>query len=112
MQLFPEATPDELRALETAMRVSLPAENAVRLEREMHRVDVRAAAAQVKAPTLVLHSHGDEAVPFQEGRLLASLIPQAQFVALDSRNHLVTQQEPAWSRLTEAMRRFLGMEVA
>ena len=101
-----------MRALETAMRVSLPAENAVRLEREMHRVDVRDAAAQVKAPTLILHSHGDEAVPFQEGRLLASLIPQAQFVALDSNNHLVTRQEPAWAKLTEALRRFLRVEMA
>lgn len=110
MQLFPEATTEELRALETAMRVSLPAENAVRLEREMHRVDVREAATQVKAPTLVLHSHGDEAVPFGEGRLLASLIPQAQFVALDSHNHLVTRQEPAWARLTEAVRGFLGLD--
>jgi pimeloyl-ACP methyl ester carboxylesterase/DNA-binding CsgD family transcriptional regulator len=108
MQLFPEATTDELRALETAMRVSLPAENAVRLEREMHRVDVQAEAAQVRAPTLVLHSHGDEAVPFQEGRLLASLIPQAQFVALDSNNHLITKHEPAWAILTESMRRFLS----
>lgn len=72
-QLFPEATIDELRTLETAMRISLPTKNAVRLEREMHRVDMQTAAAQVQAPALVLHSHGDEAVPFQEGRLLASL---------------------------------------
>jgi len=110
MQLFPEAAIDELRALETQMRISLPPENAVRLEREMHRIDVRELAQQVKAPTLVLHSRGDEGVPFQEGRLLASLIPKAQFVALDSKNHLVTKQEPAWSKLTEAMRSFLNEE--
>jgi pimeloyl-ACP methyl ester carboxylesterase len=108
LQLFPEATPDELRALETAMRVSLPPENAVRLEREMHRVDVREAARQVVAPTLILHSHGDEAVSFQEGRLLASLIPNAQFVPLESKNHLVTSLEPAWEKLTEATQRFLA----
>jgi pimeloyl-ACP methyl ester carboxylesterase/DNA-binding CsgD family transcriptional regulator len=108
MQLFPEATTDELRALETQMRISVSPENAVRLESEMHQVDVRAEARQVTAPTLVLHAHGDEGVPFEEGRLLASLIPRAQFVALDSRNHLVTQQEPAWAQLTEALRSFLA----
>ncbi len=108
MQLFPEATTDALRALETQMRISVSPENAVRLESEMHQVDVRALAPQVSAPTLVLHSRGDEGVPFEEGRLLASLIPKAQFVALDSKNHLVTQQEPAWQALTEAMRRFLA----
>jgi hypothetical protein len=47
----------------------------VRLKRKMHRVDARDAAAQVQAPTLILHSHGDEAFPFEEGRLLASIIP-------------------------------------
>jgi pimeloyl-ACP methyl ester carboxylesterase/DNA-binding CsgD family transcriptional regulator len=110
MQLFPEATTGELRALESQMRISLPPENAIRLEREMHRVDVREQARQVTAPTLVLHSRLDEAVPFHEGRLLASLIPGAQFVALDSRNHLVTGQEPAWPKLTEALRCFLGAD--
>jgi pimeloyl-ACP methyl ester carboxylesterase/DNA-binding CsgD family transcriptional regulator len=110
MQLFPEATTDELRALETQMRVSVSPENAVRLESEMHQVDVRDLARQVTAPTLVLHARGDEGVPFEEGRLLASLIPKAQFVALDSRNHLVTQQEPAWATWTEAFRSFLAQE--
>jgi pimeloyl-ACP methyl ester carboxylesterase/DNA-binding CsgD family transcriptional regulator len=109
-QLFPEATTDELRALETQMRVSLSPENAVRLESEMHQVDVSDLAPQVKVPTLVLHSRGDQAVPFHEGRLLAALIPQAQFVALDSRNHLVTKQEPAWSKFTTALRTFLSAE--
>ncbi|MCC6192294.1 MAG: alpha/beta fold hydrolase [Anaerolineales bacterium] len=108
MQLFPEATTEELRALETQMRLSLPPENAVRLEREMHLVDVVGLARQVTAPTLILHSRADAAVPFQEGRLLASLIRGAQFVALESKNHLVTGQEPAWVRLTEAMHRFLS----
>jgi pimeloyl-ACP methyl ester carboxylesterase/DNA-binding CsgD family transcriptional regulator len=108
MQLFPEATSAEVRALEGQMRISVSPENAVRLESEMHRVDVRSLAAQVKAPTLILHSRGDEAVPFEEGRLLAALIPKAQFVALDSRNHLVTKREPAWTIVVEAMRAFLG----
>jgi pimeloyl-ACP methyl ester carboxylesterase/DNA-binding CsgD family transcriptional regulator len=110
MQLFPEATTEELRALETQMRISVSPENAVRLESEMHQVDVRELARQVSVPTLVLHARGDEGVPFEEGRLLASLIPKAQFVALDSRNHLVKKQEPAWLKLTEAFRSFLAKD--
>lgn len=111
MQLYPEATTAELRALETQMRLCVSPENAVRLESEMHQVDVRDLARQVSAPTLVLHARGDEGVPFEEGRLLASLIPKAQFVALDSRNHLVNQHEPAWSKLTAAMRSFLSADL-
>jgi pimeloyl-ACP methyl ester carboxylesterase/DNA-binding CsgD family transcriptional regulator len=107
MQLFPEATTEEIRALEKQMRISVSPENAVRLESEMHRIDIRHLTSQVKAPTLVLHSRVDEAVPFEEGRLLASLIPNAQFVALESKNHLLTKLEPAWPRFVAAVRAFL-----
>lgn len=109
-QLMPDATTDELRALENQMRVSVSPENAVRLESEMHRVDVRHLAPLVKAPTLILHPRQDEGVPFDEGRLLASLIPNAQFVALESRNHLLNKHEPAWQRFVAAFRAFLSQE--
>jgi pimeloyl-ACP methyl ester carboxylesterase len=108
MQLFPEATIEQLRALEEQMRISVSPENAVRLESEMHRIDVRHLASQIKTPTMVLHSTDDEAVPFEEGRLLASLIPNAQFVALESKNHLLTEHEPAWPQFVAAFRSFLG----
>ncbi len=106
-QFFPEATTTELHALEEQMRISLSPENAARLESEMHRTDVRHVAPLVRAPTLILHPRYDHVVPFEEGRLLASLIPQAQFVPLESKNHLVTKQEPAWAQLVSAMRAFL-----
>jgi pimeloyl-ACP methyl ester carboxylesterase len=108
MQLFPDATMEELRALEKQMRISVSPENAVRLESEMHRIDVRYLAPQVKAPTLILHSREDEAVPFEEGRRLASLIPNAQFVPLESKNHLLTGNEPAWKKFQTALRSFLA----
>jgi pimeloyl-ACP methyl ester carboxylesterase len=108
MQLFPEATTEELRALENQMRISVSPENAVRLESEMHHIDVRHLAPQIKIPTLVLHSREDEAVPFEEGRLLASLIPNAQFVPLESKNHLLTEHEPAWKKFQTTLRDFLS----
>lgn len=110
MQLIPEASTDELHALEEQMRISASPENAVRLEKEMHKVDVRELAPQIKAPTLVLHSRQDGAVPFEEGLLLTNLIPNAQFVALESKNHLLTESEPAWIKFQEAFRNFLGGE--
>ncbi len=110
MQLFPEATTEQLHALEEQMRLSASPENAVRLEKEMHSVDVRDLAAQVKAPTLVLHSRQDAAVPYEEGLLSANLIPNAQFVALDSKNHLLTEGEPAWEKFQEAFRRFVEVD--
>ena len=110
MQLFPDATVEQLRALEEQMRISISPENAVRLESEMHRIDIRYLAPQVTVPTLVLHSREDEAVPFEEGRLLASLIPNAQFVALESKNYLLIEQETAWPKFVAAVRGFLGSD--
>jgi pimeloyl-ACP methyl ester carboxylesterase/DNA-binding CsgD family transcriptional regulator len=107
-QLRPEATAEELRAFDELMRISTSPENAARLESEMHRTDVRPLAPLVTTPTLVLHARRDAAVPFEEGRLLASLIPNAEFVALESKNHLPTEDEPAWSKFVNAFRRFLA----
>lgn len=108
MQLFPDATSEQIRALEEQMRISVSPKNAVRMESEMHRIDIRDIAPQITVPTLILHSREDEAVPFEEGRLLASLIPKAQFVALESKNHLLTEQEPAWPKFVTAVRGFLS----
>ena len=68
MQLFPDASAEHIHALEEQMRLSVSPKNAVRLESEMHRIDVRGFAPQITVPTLVLHSREDEAVPFEEGR--------------------------------------------
>jgi pimeloyl-ACP methyl ester carboxylesterase/DNA-binding CsgD family transcriptional regulator len=106
-QLRPEATTEELRAFDEQMRISTSSEIAARLESEMHRTDVRNLAPLVTVPTLVLHPYQDAAVPFEEGRLLASLIPNAQFVALESNNHLLTEYEPAWSKFVATFRSFL-----
>jgi DNA-binding NarL/FixJ family response regulator len=58
-------------------------------------------------PTLVLHARDDEVIPIAEGRLLASGIPGAEFVELDSRNHILLEHEPAWQRFREAVLAFL-----
>jgi pimeloyl-ACP methyl ester carboxylesterase/DNA-binding CsgD family transcriptional regulator len=107
LQLRPEATKEELRAFDEQMLISTSPENAARLESEMHRTDVRDLAPLVTVPTLVIHPREDAGVPFEEGRLLASLIPHAQFVALESKNHLLTATEPAWSKFVAAFRSFL-----
>jgi pimeloyl-ACP methyl ester carboxylesterase len=110
MQLRPEATSEELLAFDEQMRISTSSENAARLESEMHHTDVRDLAPLVTAPTLVLHPRNDAAVPFEEGRLLASLIPNARFVALESNNHLLTEHEPAWGKFVAALRDFLNSD--
>ena len=70
-------------------------------------VDVTSELAHVRTPTLVLHARGDEVIPVEEGRLLASGIPDAEFVELDSRNHILLEHEPAWQRFQEAVLAFV-----
>jgi DNA-binding NarL/FixJ family response regulator len=44
----------------------------------------------------------------EEGRLLAALIPGSRFVQLESRNHILLEREPAWSRFLAEIRFFLA----
>ena len=41
------------------------------------------------------------------GRLVAAGIPNAEFVELDSPNHILLEHEPAWERFREAVLEFL-----
>ncbi len=50
--------------------------------------DARAYLPRVAAPSLVLHRRGDRTVPISRGRELASLLPNARFVALGGDSHL------------------------
>ncbi len=47
-----------------------------------------------------------------EGRLLAQTIPRARFLELDSANHFMRPDEPAWQRFLEALHGFLPAPVA
>ena len=69
--------------------------------------DVRTLAPQVRCPTLVLHARGDAINPFDEGRMVATLIPGAQFVPLESQNHVLLDSEPAWRHFIAALDDFL-----
>ena len=73
-------------------------------------VDVSALLPDVRVPTLVLHARHDEVIPIAEGRLLASAIPGAEFVELDSPNHVLLEHEPSWQRFCEAVAAFLEAE--
>lgn len=70
-------------------------------------VDVSSLLGQVRVPTLVLHATNDHIVSIEEARFLASGIPGAEFVELDSRNHVLLEHEPAWQRFQEAVLAFV-----
>jgi pimeloyl-ACP methyl ester carboxylesterase len=65
---------------------------------------------QISAPTLVLHCRDDSVVSFEYGRRMAAMIPNARFVALDGKNHLILEDEPAWPRFMEEVSAFLAQD--
>nr|WP_276591739.1 alpha/beta hydrolase [Sphingomicrobium nitratireducens] len=104
---MPDADPDETRWFNELQRVSTSPDNAVALQKAFSTIDVMDIVDQVSVPTLVLHARDDAVVPFSQGRAIAARIKGAEFVALDSANHMVLDHEPAWARAIEAMRDFL-----
>lgn len=104
---IPDATPAQKQWFNDLERISTSPENAVRLQRAFGSIDVSALLPQVSAPTLVLHSRNESRVAFDSGRELASRIPAARFVPLESRNHVILEHEPAWGRWLAEIRGFL-----
>jgi DNA-binding NarL/FixJ family response regulator len=92
--------------------MSTTGENAARIQGVGSYIDVVARLPQVRAPTLVLHAKNDVRITADEGRLMASLIPDARMVELDSQNHLTLADEPAWQVLISEVRAFLGTSPA
>ena len=113
-RFLPEGTPEQMRWFSELQRVTTSPEIGSRLLSTAATIDVTKVAPQVRAPTLVLHATGDAAAAFSQGRKLASLIPGARFVPLESRNHILLETEPAWPRFVDELRRFLrsGGDVA
>ena len=107
-QFLPDATTEQMKWFNELQRISTSGENAARIQETGSGINILDRLPLVSAPTLVLHAIGDERVPFSEGRLIASLIPNARLVSLDSRNHLTRADEPAWQKLVTEVRTFLS----
>jgi pimeloyl-ACP methyl ester carboxylesterase/DNA-binding CsgD family transcriptional regulator len=109
-QFMPGGTLEQMGWFNDLQRVSTTGENAARIQGVGSYIDVVARLPEVKAPTLVLHAKGDARIDINEGRLLASLIPNARLVELDSVNHLTVEDEPAWPVLVSEVKSFLAGE--
>jgi DNA-binding NarL/FixJ family response regulator len=105
---IPDASVEQMEWFDELQRVTTDPETAVRIRHARNHDDVREEAARLTVPTLVASMRNDALVPFSEGRLLATLIPRARFVALESRNHILLADEPAWADFLAELRAFVG----
>lgn len=104
---MPDAGVEELAWFDEFQRLTTSPSNAARFQNAFGDIDVRDRLDQVRAPTIVLHSTGDQRIPVEHGRAVASGIPNARFVALDSRNHVLVDYEPAWRTCRDAIQDFV-----
>jgi pimeloyl-ACP methyl ester carboxylesterase/DNA-binding CsgD family transcriptional regulator len=106
-QFIPGATPEQRHWFNELERISTSPANAARFMRVFNDIDVSELLPRVACPTLVLHATREHRVPFEEGKLIASRIPGARLVPLESVNHVLLDSEREWRRWLEEVLAFL-----
>ena len=104
---IPGGSQEQMDSLVELQRLTTSARNAVAIRRAIDRFDVTDLMGQVSARTLVVHARDDGVQPLDQGRALAAGIPGSEFVLLESGNHVILQQEPAWRRFFLELDRFM-----
>jgi class 3 adenylate cyclase/pimeloyl-ACP methyl ester carboxylesterase len=104
---MPDAQPEMAASFDELQRIATSPEAAMRIWRMNSVVDVTELAKQVNVPTLVLHCIGDRVAPIEEGRLMATLIPNATFVELPGNNHVLIEDTAAFEQFFDEFSRFL-----
>jgi DNA-binding CsgD family transcriptional regulator len=105
---LPDGTAAQTDSFDALQRASASPEVAYRLRRMFDGIDVTGICGQIRTPTLVMHVRDDAVVPFDEGRLLAALIPGSRFVPLAGRSHVMVPGVPAWERFFAELRAFVA----
>jgi pimeloyl-ACP methyl ester carboxylesterase len=72
-----------------------------------NEIDILKLLLSVQAPTLVLNCRHNDVSPFNEGRRMASAIPNARRVSLESANHIPMPGGPAWGTFVDSIEAFL-----
>jgi pimeloyl-ACP methyl ester carboxylesterase/DNA-binding CsgD family transcriptional regulator len=108
--MIPDATEEQMRWMDELQRVSVSAGTAVASQQVRRWADTRPLLPLIHVPTLVLHSRGDRMNEFELAVALASSIDGARLVALESDNHIVLEDEPAWTVFVDEVERFLAPE--
>ncbi|HSD45516.1 MAG TPA: alpha/beta fold hydrolase [Pyrinomonadaceae bacterium] len=109
-RFIPGATDEQVRWFNDLCRKTTSPEIAARLLETRANINVVDLLPKVQAPTLILHSRDDDVISIAEGHILAAGIPGAQFVELDSKNHILLETEPAWERFCAEVLDFMGIK--
>ena len=104
---MPEASLEESTWFNEFQKTCGPGENLARFRELFDNIDVSNLLAEINIPTLVIQCVGDSVAPLSEGKLIASRIPGAKLVTLNSKNHMVFEKEPGFKRFLDAVHDFM-----
>ena len=111
--MIPGATEEQMRWLDELQRMAVTADTAMLgpSAARARRRDRRPATGSTM-PTLILHSVGDRMNDFDAPATSPSHIPDARLVPLESKNHIVLDDEPAWGVFVDEVTRFMAADGA
>ncbi|HQP42186.1 MAG TPA: alpha/beta fold hydrolase [Thermoanaerobaculales bacterium] len=102
-----DADPGLIAHFNRLQRAATDGDTAARYQQSLHlRGDAHDVLAQIRTPTLVIHCRDDRIIPFEEGRLIASVIPEAQLLPLPTGTHYFPVDDDITHRIAEAIDRF------
>jgi len=102
-----DADPGLVAHFNHLQRAAADGDTAARYQESLHhRGDAKDVFTAIRTPTLVVHCQDDAIIPFAEGRLIASLVPGAQFLPLPSGTHYFPVDDEITYRIADAIDRF------
>jgi pimeloyl-ACP methyl ester carboxylesterase/DNA-binding CsgD family transcriptional regulator len=108
--MIPGATESQMKWLDELQRMATDAETALLARSQRQVADSRHRLPELDLPILVLHSRNDQMNGFEHSRYLAAHLRGARLVALESQNHIVLADEPAWPVLLRELTDFLAAD--
>ena len=108
--MIPGATEEQMTWLDELQRVAVTADTLFKARQQRVLADATDDLDRLTMPTLILHSVDDRMNDFEFSRTLASHIPDARLVPLESSNHIVLDHEPAWAVFVDEVSRFMAAD--
>jgi len=108
--MIPGATEEQMTWLDELQRVAVTADTLFKARQQRVLADATDDLVRLTMPTLILHSVDDRMNDFEFSRTLASHIPDARLVPLESSNHIVLDHEPAWGVFVDEVSRFMAAD--
>jgi len=96
--------------LDELQRVAVTADTLFTARQQRVLADATDDLGRLTMPTLILHSVDDRMNDFELSRTLATHIPDARLVPLESSNHIVLDHEPAWGVFVDEVSRFVAAD--